>query len=103
MKCDRCGSELRVGDWPFCSGDPSAHVHMDRCQMGEEPIQAYVDEHVAPGGRDVGHDSEGNPYLGHLITTRGERRRLMSRNHSDYHDVSGKRRGGKLYVFVGGK
>jgi hypothetical protein len=101
MKCEKCGADVQIGQWPFCGGDPSRHV--DARSFGDPPMEPYVDEHVAPGGRDVGHDSEGNPYYGHLITTRGERRRLMSRNHSDYHDVSGKRRGGKLYFFVGGK
>jgi hypothetical protein len=95
MKCEQCGADVRIGAWPWCP-------HEDASSFGDPPMESYVDEHVAPGGRDVGHDSEGNPYYGHLITTRGERRRLMSRNHSDYHDVSGKKRG-RVYLFVGGK
>ncbi len=82
MKCDRCGAELRVGDWPFCPHGPAG-------RFGDDPIEGYWDEHLAP-----------DPVY---ITTRGERRRLMSKNHLDYLDVSSKKRGGKLYFFVGGK
>ena len=24
-RCDRCGSEIEVGSWPFCGGDPEVH------------------------------------------------------------------------------
>lgn len=24
-KCEKCGGEIREGDWPWCSGDPRAH------------------------------------------------------------------------------
>ncbi len=24
--CDQCGAELQIGQFPFCSGDPAAHV-----------------------------------------------------------------------------
>ena len=36
------------------------------------------------------------------ITTRSERRQIMSRNNLEYHDVSKKRRG-RIYSFMGGK
>jgi len=26
MKCDNCETELQVGQWPFCGGDPSKHL-----------------------------------------------------------------------------
>ena len=84
MKCDRCNAELKVGDWPFCP-----HEHVDHCQLGEEPLEPYWDHNLAP-----------DPVY---ITTRGERRKLMSKNHLEYLDVSSKKRGGKLYFFVGGK
>jgi hypothetical protein len=25
MNCDSCGTELHVGEWPFCGGDPTKH------------------------------------------------------------------------------
>ena len=24
--CEKCGTELHIGDFPFCHGDPEAHV-----------------------------------------------------------------------------
>ena len=95
MICERCGKELVIGQWPWCP-------HGDARNFGDLPLEPYVDEHIAAGGTDVGYDSEGNPYRGHLITTRGERRRLASRNHADYLDVSSKKRG-RVYVCLGGK
>ena len=44
MKCDKCGYELRVGDWPYCHGDrndhgkPTAHkgfLAYDDIQLGQ--------------------------------------------------------------------
>jgi hypothetical protein len=26
MICETCHGEIRVGDWPYCHGDPSAHT-----------------------------------------------------------------------------
>lgn len=99
-RCDLCGAELQVGQWPFCHGDPSQHV--DAKGFGDAPLEPYIDEHIAPAGTEVGYDSEGNPYRGHLITTRGQRRALMSKGHIDYLDVSSKKRG-RVYVCLGGK
>jgi len=55
--------------------------------FGEDPIEPYVDE-------NLGHEPV-------LIRTRGERRRIMSKNHLDYLDVSGKKRGKRIYVDLG--
>jgi len=78
MLCDKCGVTLKVGDWPFCDGDPTKHV----CAIGfgEQPLTRYYD-----------HELEAE------VSTRGERRSLMGKKGLDYADVSKKRRG-KLYV-----
>lgn len=91
MKCEH-------GITPWWDCDPCR----GSATFGDEPTQPYVDEHIAPGGTDVGYDSEGNRYYGHRITTRGERRRIMSKHHLDYEDVSRKKRG-KVYICLGGK
>ena len=83
--CSECGGQLEIGDWPFCNGDPSNHVQMTH--FGEEPLTPYMDEHLGPEPIE--------------IRTRGERRRIMSRNHLDYLDVSDKRRGARIYVDLG--
>lgn len=92
---------MAVGSWPFCGGDPSKHKAVGRLDMGEEPLEPYVDENVAPGGTDIGYDAFGNPYRGHLITTRGQRRKLMAQNNADYYTSDARRHGGKkLYFFT---
>ena len=81
MTCDKCGAELQVGQWPFCGGDPAKHE--DARGFGEAPLEPYMDEHLGPEPVE--------------ITTRAQRRRIMSQAHLDYLDVSGKKRG-KVYV-----
>ena len=76
MTCDKCGAELRIGEWPWCP-------HGDARYFGEEPLEPYIDHNLGPEPIE--------------IRTRGERRAIMSRNHLDYHDVSKKLRG-RLYV-----
>ena len=75
-RCDICGAELRIGEWPFCP-------HGDARYFGEEPLEPYIDHNLGPEPVE--------------IRTRGERRAIMSRNHLEYNDVSKKLRG-RLYV-----
>ena len=83
--CSECGGKIEVGDWPFCGGDPAAHVPAKH--FGEEPLTPYYDEHISPEGAE--------------IRTRGERRRIMRENGLDYLDVSSKKRGKRLYLDLG--
>jgi len=56
-------------------------------KFGEDPIEPYMDEH-----------------LGHApveITSRAQRRRIMSQRNLEYKDVSKKLRG-RIYVDMGG-
>jgi hypothetical protein len=91
--CEKCGKEVHIGDWPYCP-------HEYAVGFGEEPIEPYVDEHVASGGTDIGYDSLGNPYFGHLITTRAQRRRLMERGGLDYRDKPKDKAVGGHRIFV---
>jgi hypothetical protein len=61
--CPTCGGQIRIGDWPYCGGDASKHVHMDR--FGDEPISPYVDENLCSTPVE--------------IRTRGERRKIMDK------------------------
>jgi hypothetical protein len=72
MKCEH-------GITPWWDCDPCR----GSATFGDDPIQPYFDEHICQGGA--------------MITTRGERRAIMARNHLDYVDVSKKKRG-KVYV-----
>lgn len=84
--CDECGGQVRVGDWPFCKGDPSKHVSDGAGHL--EPWKPYYDDHVAPPPKLFGeHDGFSNPKLpnyvwgkGYEIRHRDDRKRLMKLN-----------------------
>lgn len=85
-KCDECGAELsEINLWPFCGGDPTKHAKVT--MFGEDPIEGYVDDNLQ-------HDPV-------EITTRAQRRKIMSKNGLEYRDVSRKKRGKTLYFFHG--
>lgn len=60
--CDDCKSVRVLGDWPSC---PHKKGH-----FGEEPLEPYIDEHILS-----------EPIL---ITSRGQRRAIMNREHLEY-------------------
>lgn len=81
MTCDKCGAELQIGAWPWCP-------HGDARGFGDAPLEPYFDEHISPSGE--------------YITSRGQRRALMSKAHLDYNDVDpSKKKRGRLYLFMG--
>jgi hypothetical protein len=43
--CDACGGPLRIGDYPFCNGDPTKH----------EPALSTVLPDDIPGGVEIIH------------------------------------------------
>lgn len=63
LVCLDCGRPRRTGDWPMCP-------HSSDVTFGEDPIEPYIDEHI-----------DENPVL---ITSRGQRRALMEKNHLVY-------------------
>jgi len=84
-RCDECGAMMEMGSWPFCGGDPSKHEVVRNCHMGEEPLEPYWDENLGP-----------DPIL---ITTRGQRRKIMEEQGLYYKTTDARRRqaGKKLY------
>ena len=66
--CDNCGKAYGIADWPYCPHESTGGV----VHMGEEPMEAYVDHNITA-------EPEGK-----LITTRGERRRIMDENALEY-------------------
>jgi len=77
--CEKCGADLHVGEWPWCPHEQAPH-------FGEEPMESYVDENIAPDPVE--------------ITTRGQRRAIMRESNLEYKDVSSKKRG-RVYVCMG--
>jgi hypothetical protein len=75
VKCDKCGSEYSIGDWPFCTGDPDGHkpaVH-----FGYDPLDSYVDPDLLPHNdpRCTSRNEFGRK--GVLIESRSQRKQLM--------------------------
>jgi hypothetical protein len=80
-KCSECGE---VGHpWMNCESLNRANL-----QFGEEPMEAYIDEHLTsePGGIE--------------ITTRGQRRKIMDECKFDYRKKREKPPGSTLYLFT---
>ena len=65
MKCDSCGSEITIGEWPWCP-------HGDGRGFGEEPLEPYDDWNITSEADSV------------KITTRSQRRKLMDKQGLDY-------------------
>lgn len=74
VKCEKCGGEYGIGDFPFCKGDPKGHG-----QMGgfDDPFEPYVDTQLleAKDPRCDGINERGA--RGITINSRSERRALM--------------------------
>ena len=77
---------MAIGDYPFCP-----HDNVQGClQMGEEPMEAYVDDNITSDPNGV------------LITTRGERRKLMAQHNLEYRKKAPKP-GGRLFFDMKGR
>lgn len=63
LVCDGCGVVRYCGDWPNCP-------HGDGRSFGEEPLEPYFDENITESGE--------------YITTRGQRRAIMNREHLEF-------------------
>lgn len=44
LKCDTCGGEIRIGDYPFCRGDATRHAPMESYGVVPDDI---------PGGLEI--------------------------------------------------
>lgn len=85
--CDACGAELKVGDWPFCKGDPSDHVNDG--SFGFPPFEPYIDPHILPHSDPRAHSTGFNKHLGRnltgtLIESREQRRKIMKEQNLDW-------------------
>ncbi len=86
MTCDDCDAELFVGAWPFCTGNPSAHVRLGGGMLGG--FKEYWDEDVAPPPSDVFKPAISIPdYVegrGYRIGNLRDRERLKKLSRCDY-------------------
>ncbi|MHA2136279.1 MAG: hypothetical protein ACW99J_20660 [Candidatus Thorarchaeota archaeon] len=77
-KCDKCGNDYTLGEWPWCP-------HGSAKNFGEEPLEPYIDEHLT------------DEHPGILITSRGQRRKIMDKKGFDYKKKFEKPPGMTLY------
>jgi hypothetical protein len=81
-KCDDCGQEIRIGEWPFCPhGAPG--------RFGYDSFASYVDPNILPDSDPRARDVEFNKNLGRhvkgtLITSRAQRRKLMKEQNLEF-------------------
>lgn len=87
--CRRCNREWQPGDFPFCKGEQWQHENM---QGFNDPLSAYVDEHILPEGRDVGYNESGEKVVGTLITDRGHRNQIMKEHNLHRDRITSKKR-----------
>jgi hypothetical protein len=45
--CEECGGEIRIGDYPFCKGDPSRHARPLNRYI---PFSPRIDPNISPNG-----------------------------------------------------
>jgi hypothetical protein len=93
--CDDCGTELKVGAWPFCKGDKDAHKPTER--FGLESLDYYdvqLLDNKDPRKNCV------DPVTGMRaihITSRGERQKLMKEKGVQFGTQKFDRQVGKLW------
>lgn len=94
VKCEKCGSEYGVGQFPFCKGRPEDHGTMSGFDDAFEP---YVDVQLLDR-KDPRCDSV-NPQgiRGVMINSRSERRQLMKELGLQYGSQKFEERGKRLY------
>ena len=80
VTCDLCKQTYTVGEWPWCPHGSAKH-------FGEDPLEPYVDE-------NLGHEPV-------EITSRAQRRRIMSQRKLEYANI--KKTRGFTYVDLGGR
>jgi hypothetical protein len=79
-KCEKCNQEVSIGDWPWCP-------HGSAANFGEESIEPYWDEMLLP-----------DPVY---ITSRAQRRAIMSRNGIEYRKKHESPPGSRVFIDMG--
>lgn len=83
MRCDECGRELKIGEWPWCP-----HGEARDGGLFAYSFEPYFDEHVAHGSDFIVQDGE--KVQGTWITGPGHRAQVMRDNHTEFR---GRKRG----------
>jgi hypothetical protein len=94
VKCEKCGAEYGVGQFPFCKGNQSDHGVM---QGFDDAFEPYVDSQILERNdpRCTSKNHLGMP--GVMINSRSERRALMKEKGLQYGSQKFEDRGKRLY------
>lgn len=86
-KCDKCGHELKIGEWPYCP-------HGRGGMALEDPLEPYNDWQLDPYSHE-----------GPEITTRAQRRKIMAQHNLEYVEPSKLKQpaGKRLYFDMKGR
>lgn len=94
VKCEKCGGEYGIGDFPFCRGNVQDHGQM---QGFDDAFEPYVDTQILdksdPRCSSVNHLG----MRGVAINSRSERRQLMKEKGLQYGSQKFEERGKRLY------
>lgn len=95
VKCDECGSDIRIGSWPFCGGDATKHSSVgDSWHDGFTPyIDCQLLDKSDPRCTEVNHLG----MRGVMINSRSERRQIMKEKGLQLGSQKFEERGKKLY------
>lgn len=82
VRCDGCGEEYGIGEWPYCP-------HGGLGGGGYAPFASYVDPHLLPHQDSRAHSTEFNERLGRHVTgvkieSREQRRKIMREQNIDW-------------------
>lgn len=76
VKCEKCGGEYGIGDFPFCKGRPEDHGPMTGF---DDPFEPYVDVQLLDRKDPRCNGVNERGVKGVTINSRSERREWMKR------------------------
>jgi hypothetical protein len=100
VKCEKCGGEYGIGDFPFCKGDPSQHGAMSGY---DDPFEPYVDVQLLDRKDPRCNGINERGVKGITINSRSERRSLMKQLGLQYGSQKFEDRGKRLFFDMRGR
>ena len=97
IKCEKCGGEYGIGDFPFCKGNPDDHGPMHGFDDAFEP---YVDIQLLQKKDPRNTDTNEIGIRGVPINSRSERRALMKEQGLQYGTQKFDTKRGKVLYFT---
>ena len=96
VKCDKCGGEYGIGDFPFCKGSPRDHGPMSGF---DDPFEPYVDVQLLDRKDPRCNSVNELGIRGVMINSRSERRRIMQEQGLQYGTQKWEKRGKSEHMY----